>query len=132
MRALSHELAAILASRLHEGAPGGFSVRADGEQIGVFAGSKLVGGSAASGIVDDDDNRPLAEKIETAVFAVLDATQDCIAEELTMPWPRVPGERMITPIVRREGARLRFWYGDEDTAVLEFRPIDLGKFTKAS
>jgi hypothetical protein len=109
MPALSSNLAVELAARLEAVVPANFSVRADGDQIGVYQGERLLGGSAAASIVDEEDERALSEKIAAASRAVLDAVQDCIIEELHEPWPRMVDGSLALPGSETDGRRVYFW-----------------------
>ena len=127
MAALSHRLAAALAARLDKVAPDSFAVRARGETVDVYSGEILLGGSTAATIVEDDDDRTLARKLESAVYSVLDIIQDCISEHLREPWPAYPGRRMANPGTRAEGTRVYAWFGDENAPALTLSPIEVSE-----
>ena len=131
MVALSHRLAAAMASRLASVIPRPLTVRANGEAVNVYteaAPSKALGGSAAAAIVEDDDGRTLDEKIETAVLAILSGVQDSVAEELREPWPRVAEHGMALPNTRRQGGQVYSWFGDDEAAAtIALRPLAIAE-----
>lgn len=117
----SRDLAKGLASRLDNVAPDGLSVRASGEQLSVHRGDLLLGGSAASGILDGgSDDR----QIETATRSTISAVQDVFAEESKTPWP-APFGRMPVPEARIDGDVLLAWFGSEEKPVLSLAPLGL-------
>lgn len=124
MHASSHKLAAALAGRLNEVVPVPCRVYAEGYDVGVDARDMPIGGSSASFIVDEDDDRTLGEKIETAVRAVLSGVQDCISEFLTEQWPSIDGRGMAMPGARSDEERVYLWYGENEGApVISMPPI---------
>jgi allophanate hydrolase subunit 2 len=61
-RASSQGLASALASRLHAIVPGTMQVRHDRANVVLLVDDRTVGGSAAAAILDDGDDRDLAER----------------------------------------------------------------------
>jgi len=82
----------------------------------LLVDEREVGGSAAAAILDDEDDRDLAERARTVVQAVLNGTQDVVIEELKEGWPPA-----------RTGADLLSWYGDETTPVVRLNAIPLSE-----
>jgi enolase len=123
----SRELAAILAERLNHIVPTGFMVQSKDVNVDVYADGKSLGGSAALEILDDDDDRSVEEKIETAVQAVLSSIQDTIIETVKEPWPGTSphGTDLPMPDCRVTGDQLRFWFGDQEAPVVSAAPIPL-------
>lgn len=123
----SRELAALLAERLNQIAPTGFSVRSEDANVDVYADGRNLGGSAALEILEDDDDRSPEEKIETAVLAVLSSIQDTIIETVKGPWPGTSshGADLPMPGCRVTGDQLLFWFGDQDGPVVSAPPIPL-------
>jgi hypothetical protein len=123
----SRELAALLAERLNQIVPTGFSVRSQDINVDVYAGGKSLGGSAALEILEDDDGRTAREKIETAVQSVLSSIQDTIIETVKGPWPGTSprGADLPMPGCRVTGDQLWFWFGYEDAPVVSAPPIQL-------
>ncbi len=131
MAASSHRLAAAVASRLAAVAPVPLTVRAEGEVVSVYGtteSSKSLGGSAAATIVEELDDRTIAEKIEAAVHAMLSGVQDVVTEVSRQPWPRAERGGMALPNVRSDGTRVHLWYGDDERApVIRFPPIAIAE-----
>lgn len=123
----SRELAVILAERLNQIVPTGFSVRPEDANVDVYADGRNLGGSAALEILEDDDDRSPKEKIETAVLAVLSSIQDTIIETVKGPWPGTSshGADLPMPHCRVTGDQLLFWFGDRDGPVVSAPPIPL-------
>lgn len=123
----SRELAAILAERLNQIVPTGFSVRSEDTSVDVYADGRNLGGSDALQILEDDDDRSPKEKIETAVLAVLSSIQDTIIETVKGPWPGTSshGADLPMPDCRVTGNQLLFWFGDQDGPVISAPPIPL-------
>jgi hypothetical protein len=127
MNVSSHDLAAALAERLNEVAPGGLSVRSAGASIEVVSGAQAVGGSPALEIIDENDDRSLQDRVETATRAVLSGVQDVIIENIREPWPGGSGSRGDVPepdcrIVKQE---LLIWFGDETDPALTLPAVSL-------
>lgn len=117
----SRDLARALASRLDAVAPEGLEVRAEDDQVRVYRGGSLIGGSAAPRILVS----PVDERsVETAAYSTINAIQDVFAEELTTPWP-APSGQMPPPDTRVGAGVLRAWFGPEDRPVLELAPFEL-------
>jgi hypothetical protein len=134
MPALSSNLAVELAARLEAVVPANFSIRAEGDQIGVYQGERLLGGSAAASIVDEEDERALSEKIAAASRAVLDAVQDCIIEELHEPWPRMVDGSLALPESETDGRRVYFWYGSYrgELRFVQLTPLEIAAVQRQS
>jgi hypothetical protein len=128
MAALSRNLAVELVARLSKVVPAQFQVRAEGQDIGVYIQGRSLGGSGATSIVEEEDDRDLSDKAEVAIRAVLDAVQDCIVEYLHEPWPRARDGALAMPGARSDGKHVYFWYGPD----VEFSPIDLKRIASGS
>jgi hypothetical protein len=127
MHPSSQRFAQALAERIGEILPPPLTIRADGGNLVVSADGISQGGSGAAMIVEDDDDRTVAERVECAARAVLDGVQDDVSEYLTLPWPAGADGRMATAGVRADEARVHLWFGDsQSAAVITLRSIDLG------
>jgi len=124
----SRRFAQALAERIGEILPPPLTVRADGGDVGVYADGVCQGGSAAAMIVeDDDDDRTVAERVESAGWAVLSGIQDCVSEYLTLQWPAGADRKMALPEVRADEERVHLWFGSSEAdATVTLRPIELG------
>jgi hypothetical protein len=127
MNVSSHNLAVDIAERLNDFAPDGLSIGSVGKAIEVYSGDRMIGGSPALGIIDENDDRSVTAKIETAVRAALDGIQDVIIEDIHRPWPGPPGpgSELPMPDCRVSGDGLLVWFGDEAAPVLAFPRIAL-------
>ncbi len=124
MRTSSRKLALALAERLGEVLPPPLGVRALGDCLEVQADGTGWGGSAAADIVGHEDGRSPAERVETAVRAMLGGVQDAASEYLTLPWPVDAAGTMALPEARTDAERVHAWFGgSEADAVLTLRPI---------
>lgn len=121
----SEKLAAALAERLSRVVPQTFSVRADGGAINLYYGGALLCSSRAPEFVDEEDSDSTwGERVEPAALAALGDLQDCLAEQLTEPWPPSRGDGMALPGTRSDGIHLHLWYGgDEKVPTIGFPPI---------
>lgn len=128
MRASSPRLASALASRLDSKVPDDIVVRADGTNVIVVHGDREFGASGATQIVDDEDGRSLAERVETVVRAVLSGVQDCVVEELTEPWPTNGSGGLAFPGARVVGHEVRSWYGEEQAPAMRLGTISFEEF----
>src|SRR5207248_2733318 len=70
-RASPDRFAAEMAARLAEVVPSGFTVRSNGVSVDVYGGADDRHASAGATIIGDKDGRSLAERIETAAWAIL-------------------------------------------------------------
>ena len=129
MAASSRKLAALMASRLARVVPPPFAIGATDSGVGVYIGREaltLLGGSNAASIVEDDDDRTAGERIESAVAAIMDGVQDCVAEELREPWPSLDRVTMALPNTRRDEKRICMWFGEDERApVVALSPIEI-------
>ena len=116
-----------MAARLNAVVPSGLLVRSDGPSIGLFTGTDIWGGSIAAEIIADDDGRSLAEKVETAVLAILEGIQDDIMESSKEQWPIGRNGKVSLPGSRVDGERLFMWFGDEADPVVAFPPLSLAE-----
>lgn len=131
MQPSSLKFAQALAERVGEILPPPLTIRADGGNLVVSADGVSQGGSGAAMIVEDDDDRTVAERVECAARAVLDGIQDDVSEYLTLPWPADADGRMATAGVRVDEARVHLWFGStESAAVITLSPIDLDDLTR--
>ena len=87
----------------------------------------MIGGSPALDIMEENDDRSVTEKIETAVRAILDGIQDVIIENIHGSWPGQPGSgsELPMPDCRVVGDELLVWFGDEAIPTLALPPIRL-------
>ncbi len=127
MNASSRDLAADLAERLNGALPDGLSARCAGAVIEVYSGGRVAGRFPALSIIDDDDDRGVTARIETATRAVLSGIQDAVIEDIRGPWPPRGGhgQELALPDCRVSGDELLVWFGDESTPALALPPITL-------
>jgi hypothetical protein len=111
---LAQRLARALAPRLNAVVPKPYSVRAANELV----------------IVDEDDKPVMREAlvdldVEPAAQRVLDALQEFLTEELTVPWPNDPARdyEFHEPRAELRDGALLMWYGEERDPVLTIEPI---------
>jgi len=124
MRASSRRFARALAERLGEVVPAPLTVSAHGSDISLYAAAVLQGGSASARLLDEEDGRSLAERMQLAVRGVLDGIQDCVMEYLREEWPADRSGRSGLAGVRIEANCVYPWYGESETdAVIRLRPI---------
>lgn len=115
MDALSHNLADALARRINEVIPAGFRLAPEGGRVMVHVNGSLDGVITTPEIADDE-TRELRERLETAVYGVLNSVQDTITEQLRLPWPSQDVRVMAPPKVRAAADAIHLWYGDSETA----------------
>lgn len=130
MNVSSRKLAADLAETIGEIAPEGLSLRAAGPAIEVCtADGRLLGGLSALEIIDENDDRSAAERIEVAVDATVSGIQDVIIEFHThASWPGDPhggGAGLPLPECRVTGEHLQVWFGSETAPAISLPPITL-------
>ena len=95
----------------------------------VYASENGVGSTMSPLIVEDDDDRTIAERAECVARAVLSTIQDDVAEYLTLPWPVDAWGKMVMPGARTESERLYLWYGESEAEpVISLTPIDFHEF----
>jgi hypothetical protein len=114
-------LAEVLAARLHDVAPGGFSVRPGPNRIELRGAGEPAWEIHFLKLNEDDeleDHGTLARACE----GVLDLFQDRGAEETTEPWPAREG-LMPMPGVEVGDEEIRLWYGDRRSPALTLEPI---------
>ncbi|GAC1481752.1 MAG: hypothetical protein NVS1B4_26830 [Gemmatimonadaceae bacterium] len=131
MPALSGKVATAVASRLALVVPTSRGVRAEGDVVSVYSQrvpTITLCGSAAAIIAEDNDERPVDERIEVAVAAILNSVQDCVTRELGEPWPKQMRGGMALPDTRRDGRRIHLWFGDDErTPVIALPPIEIAE-----
>lgn len=126
MPASSHNLASALAARLAGILPSPLTVVAKGFVVCLFAGDTLIDNSASAHIVDLDDGRTIALKVEVCAEAVLSEIQDSVAKYLHEPWPKLGRREMALPGARADDTFVHLWYGEEgSTAHMPLAPIAL-------
>lgn len=122
----SRELARFLADELRSALPEGVDITADGPDVVVgFRGLESRNGTAS--ILDEDDGRSFAERLETATLAVLNHIQDVAADASTVPWPG-SGTTLPLPGVEVSDGRLRAWFGDRGTPALVLSETATSRF----
>lgn len=128
MPAPSHRLARALADRLGEVLPPPFTVQAEGGGLALYLDGAPTGGNHATRILDEEDGRTLAEKVETAAWADLSGIQDCVSRDLASQWPPDGRGGMALPGVRVADGIAHLWFGErEEAAALALRPIPLAE-----
>lgn len=125
MRAISPNLARILATRLDSVVPAPFRLSARGGRLEVYVGENLDSTPSTLEMIVDDQSRELAERLESAVSAILSEVQDTISEHLHTPWPSVDGRHMALPGVRVDAELIHLWYGDEQAPVLRISAVKI-------
>ena len=119
------QLAKVLAERLSEVLPDGFSITSEGHNLWLDAPDGF-GNSAWAGAVDEDPTD--FSLYPGAARVVLSSIQDGVSLTLREFWPlvQVDGRRqMAMPGAKVVGDSLVFWYGSEDAPAIRFRPIKL-------
>ena len=96
-----------------------------GYVLAVYAQGRDQGGSAAASIVADHDDRTDAERVETAIRAILSGVRDSVSEYLTAQWPAVSDGGMALPECRAVGEWFHLWYGDESAPVIVLPPVHI-------
>jgi len=124
-RASPDRFAAAMAARLTGVVPSGVTVRSSGVSVDVYAGADDRHASAGATIIGDEDGRSLAERIETAAWAILNGAQDGVMEILREQWPIAADGRAAEPGARAEGDELRMWFGDENAPTVVLAPLNL-------
>jgi hypothetical protein len=122
------DLAVSLSARLNDFTPDGLSIGATDGAIEVYSGGRVIGGSPALEIIDENDDRSVPERIETAVQATLSGIQDVVIEDIHSPWPtkQNQGSSEIPQANCRVAAgELLVWFGDEEDPALALPPIRL-------
>ena len=115
MRVSSHKLATLLAQRLNGILPAPFRVEVRGFLLDLYVGEQWDTTSFALEQVGDE-TRDFAERLESAVHALLDPLQDSVSEFLHAPWPSVDGREMAMPGVRADSKAVHLWYGNDERA----------------
>jgi hypothetical protein len=125
MRASSRKLATSLERRLNDVVPAPFRLRAEDGQMYLYIGSGWDVTSHTLEIVEDE-TRELTERLETAVYSVLNTVQDSVSEHLRTPWPSTNGREMAMPGVRYDGKSIHLWFGrDEAAPAVRIPPISI-------
>jgi hypothetical protein len=114
-----------MAARLAGVVPSGFTVRSNGVSVDVYAGADDRHASAGAAFIGDEDGRSLAERIETAAWAILNGAQDGVMEILREQWPSAADGRAAEPGARVQGGELWMWFGDENAPTVALAPLDL-------
>ena len=115
----------VVASRLNEVVPRGFSVRAHGVNVDVYGGQGHRPASAAGMIIGLDDDRSLQERMETAARSILAGAQTEIMELLREQWPVGPNRQAAEPDARVVKDQLRMWFGKEDAPVVRLQSVPM-------
>jgi hypothetical protein len=120
-------LAVSISGQLDDLVPDGLSIGSADGTIEVYSGGRVVGGSPALEIIDENDDRSVSARIETAVRATLSGIQDVIIEYIHSPWPgqQDHGAEIPEPNCRVTGDELLVWFGDEAAPTLVLPPIRL-------
>ena len=124
-RASPERFAAAMAARLTSVVPSGFIVRSNGVSVDVYGGADDRHASAGATIISEDDGRSLAERIQTAAWAILNGAQDGVMEILREQWPIAAKGRAAEPGARVQGDELRMWFGDENAPTIALAPLKL-------
>lgn len=123
MTALSRNLTTLLARGLNDVLPPRFSVRADDGHIELYIDNVWDLTSSIGEIVEDEE-RTLSERLETAVYSVLNGVQDHICRHLGKPWPSTDDREMAMPGVRADTEAIHLWYGRaESMPTVRIQPI---------
>jgi hypothetical protein len=64
----------------------------------------------------EDETRELAERLETAVYSVINSVQDSVSKRLRTAWPSTDGRKMALPGVRFGTDCIHLWYGESEEA----------------
>jgi hypothetical protein len=124
-RASPERFAAAMAARLTRVVPSGFTVRSNGVSVDVYGAADDRHASAGATIIGDEDGRSLAERIQTAAWAILEGAQDGVMEILRQQWPIAADRRAAEPGARVQGDELRMWFGDENAPTVALESLNL-------
>jgi hypothetical protein len=115
MDPLSHNLADALAKRLNALMPAQFRLTPKSGRL-VMQVNGRVDGIITTPEIADEQSRELAERLDTAVYGVLNSVQDTIATRVRLPWPSESTRNMARPGVRVGADAIYLWYGDSENA----------------
>ena len=124
-QASPRRFAAAIATRLNRVLPPGFTVRANGTSVDVYAGDQDRHASASATLITERDGRSLAELLETAAWGILDGAQDAIMEISVQQWPVGPDGRAANAGTLVDGDRLLMWYGDQVKPIVTLQPLPI-------
>ena len=128
MRVSSRKLINALVSRLKDVVPTAFRLSAHGDLLHVHIRDAL--NSILSVDIAQDGSRDLNERLETAVYGVINSLQDDISEDLRTPWPSLDGRTMAMPEVHSDGKSVHLWFGDGRAPVLSMPAIPIAEITE--
>lgn len=124
-------LASALVARLAPVLPAPFRVCAEGEGVASYEGTEPWGTTFVDTVnwPVDDPEWPFAERVTSAVGAVLSSVQDEVSRAFRQQWPAQPdGGGMAMPATRADDARVYLWYGPSEAApVIAFAPIEFAE-----
>jgi hypothetical protein len=133
--AFSRDVALAVASRLDAVVPPHLMVRADGADVVLYSRSTPstpLGSAESAAIAEDADGRTPGERIEVAVWSIINSIQDRVSEALREPWPRMQTGEMALPDTRLDGDRLLLWFGDERSPTVALLPISVAEVQQAT
>lgn len=115
MRVSARKLERLLERRLNEVMPTPFRLRAGDGYLDLYNGYQWALSTSLDGIVEDD-TRELTERLDTAVYSVLNSVQDVISVDRRTPWPSINGREMAMPGVRVDAESIHLWFGRDEAA----------------
>ena len=121
-------LATALARRLDAVVPARFRVTASAESIDLVDGTEMWHASGACSIVEDDDDRTVLERANTAAWSVLSGVQDAVMHATREPWPVDAGGTLALPESGIALASVTLAFGDLQQPLIVLPPIPLEEF----
>jgi hypothetical protein len=112
---------------MNEVMPSGFQLTADNGRLQLHIEGSWASTLFAAEIVEDE-TQELAERLQTAVYAVINSVQDSVSKHLRTAWPSTDGRKMALPGVRLGTDSIHLWYGEfEKSPVLGIPEIPLAE-----
>jgi len=128
MHVSSRKVASSVCQALAEDMPRGFMLTLTGSTVHLSYQGDELGASTAAKIVDEEDGRPIEQRLLTACTAVLSAVQDWVSEQTGEEWPtrNVATGAMPGADIDPELMNVRLWFGPSwSHAALALKPIPL-------
>ena len=95
--------------------PSGIRLTAEDGRLQLHVEGAWTSTMFATEIVEDE-TRELTERLQTAVYAVINSVQDSVSKHLRIAWPSTNGRTMAMPGVRVATDSIHLWYGESEEA----------------
>lgn len=115
-----NQLAQLLAERMQEVVPAGFTVECDPDGMLCFD-DRASGSYAPQWLLKGYGD--IEQRIQHACWVALGDLQDVVCEETTEPWPGTKVFPRAGALI--DGGQVHLWYGDIREPSLRLRPIPL-------